>query len=112
MTASEVLVAFLTPPKWPELAREADLRATAVSTPLRLGESGFARGGGDEIAVYAWGNGPTILCVHGWGGRATNFAAFIGPMVAAGFRVVAFDAPGHGQSSGTLSSGPAIAASI
>jgi pimeloyl-ACP methyl ester carboxylesterase len=112
MTASEVLAAFLTPPKWPELAREADLRATAISTSLRLGESGFARGGGDEIAVYSWGDGPPILCVHGWGGRATNFAAFVRPMVAAGFRVVAFDAPGHGQSSGTLSSGPAFAASI
>jgi hypothetical protein len=33
-------------------------------------------------------------------------------MVAAGFRVVAFDAPAHGQSSGTLSSAPAIAEGI
>jgi pimeloyl-ACP methyl ester carboxylesterase len=112
MTAKEALVAFLTPPKWPEFAREAELRATSMSTAIRLGESGFARGGGDEIAVYVWGDGPSVLFVHGWGGRATNFASFIGPTLAAGFRVVAFDAPGHGQSSGTLSSGPAIAASI
>ncbi|MFZ0709702.1 MAG: alpha/beta hydrolase [Terrimicrobiaceae bacterium] len=112
MTANEALVAFLTPPKWPEFAREAELRSTAILTRVRIEEPGFARGGGEEIAVYAWGNGPSVLLVHGWGGRATNFAAFVGPMVAAGFRVVSFDAPAHGQSSGTLSSGPAIAASI
>jgi hypothetical protein len=112
MTANEALVAFLTPPKWPEFAREAELRATSISTRMRLGESGFARGGGDEIAVYVWGDGPSVLLVHGWGGRATNFAAFVSPMVAAGFRVVAFDAPAHGQSAGTLSSAPAIAEGI
>lgn len=112
MTAIEALVAFLTPPKWPELAREAEVRSASISTRLRLGEAGLARGGGEEIEVYAWGDGPPVLFVHGWGGRATNFAAFIAPVVAAGFRVVAFDAPAHGQSSGTLSSAPAIAAGI
>ena len=112
MTATEALVAFLTPPKWPEFAREAELRAASISTRMQLGESGLARGGGEEIEIYVWGEGPSVLLVHGWGGRATNFAAFVSPMVAAGFRVVAFDAPAHGQSSGTLSSAPAIAASI
>ena len=112
MTATEALVAFLTPPKWPELAREAEVRSASISTRLRLGEAGLARGGREEIEVYAWGDGPPVLFVHGWGGRATNFAAFISPVVAAGFRVVAFDAPAHGQSSGTLSSAPAIAAGI
>jgi hypothetical protein len=36
MTANEALVAFLTPPKWPEFAREAELRATSISTRMRL----------------------------------------------------------------------------
>jgi pimeloyl-ACP methyl ester carboxylesterase len=112
MTATEALVAFLTPPKWPEFAREAELRAASISTRMRLEGSGLARGGGEEIEVYVWGEGPSVLLVHGWGGRATNFAAFVSPMVSAGFRVVAFDAPAHGQSSGTLSSAPAIAAGI
>jgi pimeloyl-ACP methyl ester carboxylesterase len=79
---------------------------------MQLEEAGFARGGGDEIVAYSWGVGATILLVHGWGGRATNFAAFIKPMTTAGFRVVAFDAPAHGQSSGMLSSGPAFASAI
>lgn len=112
MTAKEVLEAFLTPPRLPELAREVDLRASSISTRIRLREAGFARGGGEEIEVYSWGTGRPVLLVHGWGGRATNFAAFVGPMRAAGLRVVAFDAPGHGQASGTLSSGPAFASAI
>ncbi|HET7238277.1 MAG TPA: alpha/beta fold hydrolase [Terrimicrobiaceae bacterium] len=112
MTAREILEAFLTPPKVPEFTREGELRAAAISMRLRLGEAGFARGGGDEVAVYKWGAGPPVLLVHGWGGRATNFAALIGPLIEAGLGVVGFDAPAHGQSSGTLSSGPAFAAAI
>jgi len=112
MTAREALEAFLTPPKFPELSRETELRANSISTRIRLRDAGFARGGGEEIEVYSWGEGRPVLLVHGWGGRATNFAAFIGPMTAAGLNVVAFDAPAHGQSSGTLSSGPAFASAI
>jgi pimeloyl-ACP methyl ester carboxylesterase len=112
MTAKEVLEAFLTPPRVREFTREAELRANSISTRMRLPEAGFARGGGEEIVVYAWGAGRSVLLVHGWGGRATKFAAFIGPMLAAAFRVVSFDAPAHGQSSGTLSSAPAFASAI
>ncbi len=112
MTAREVLEAFLTPPRLPELTREVEFRARAISTRMRLREAGLARGGGEEIEVYSWGTGRPVLLVHGWGGRATNFAAFIDPMTASGLRVVAFDAPAHGQSSGTLSSGPAFASAV
>jgi pimeloyl-ACP methyl ester carboxylesterase len=112
MTANDALVAFLTPSKGPELSREIALRAAARSSRIQLGVSGFARGGGDQIQAYSWGEGPSILLVHGWEGRATNFAAFIPALTVAGFRAVSFDAPGHGQSSGILSSAPAIAAGI
>jgi pimeloyl-ACP methyl ester carboxylesterase len=56
--------------------------------------------GGDMLAVYEWGHGPTVLMVHGWGSHATHMSRMIAPLVDAGFRVVAFDAPAHGQSSG------------
>jgi pimeloyl-ACP methyl ester carboxylesterase len=46
------------------------------------------------------------------GRKSDHFAAFIPALTAAGFRAVSFDAPGHGQSSGILSSAPAIAAGI
>ena len=53
-----------------------------------------------ELAVYSWGEGPVVLLVHGWSGRAVQLGAFAQPLVAAGFRAVAFDAPAHGSSSG------------
>ncbi|MFN8006410.1 MAG: alpha/beta fold hydrolase [Terriglobia bacterium] len=47
-----------------------------------------------------WGRGPAVLCAHGWSSRALRFRALIERLVKSGFRVVALDAPGHGQSSG------------
>jgi pimeloyl-ACP methyl ester carboxylesterase len=48
--------------------------------------------------------GPVVLLVHGWNGDGIQLGAFAEPLVAAGFQVVAFDAPGHGASSGGHSS--------
>jgi pimeloyl-ACP methyl ester carboxylesterase len=58
--------------------------------------------GGQEIQVAAWrwGEGPTVLLVHGWEGRGAQLGAFVEPLVEAGMSVVAFDAPGHGDSPG------------
>jgi pimeloyl-ACP methyl ester carboxylesterase len=39
-----------------------------------------------------------VYLVHGWGGSAAQLGAFVEPLVAAGLRVVAFDAPSHGAS--------------
>lgn len=53
------------------------------------------------LAVYVWGtSGPTVMLVHGWNGHAGQMGAFAAPLVQAGCRVVAFDAPGHGASPG------------
>jgi pimeloyl-ACP methyl ester carboxylesterase len=56
----------------------------------------------DEIpvAVYSWGSGPIVLFVHGWSGRGSQVAAFAEPLVAAGYQVMAIDAPGHGATPG------------
>ena len=53
-----------------------------------------------NVCVYQWGEGPIILLVHGWNGRATQLAASVDELVAAGYKVIGFDAPGHGQSDG------------
>jgi pimeloyl-ACP methyl ester carboxylesterase len=45
-----------------------------------------------------WGEGPPVYLVHGWGGHRGQFAGFVGPLVARGMRVVAFDMPSHGES--------------
>jgi pimeloyl-ACP methyl ester carboxylesterase len=59
---------------------------------------------GQPIAGYAWGDGPPVLLIHGWGGHAGQWAAFAEPLVLAGFRAVALDMPGHGASAGWRSS--------
>ena len=52
------------------------------------------------VAVYTLGEGPVVLFVHGWSGRGSQVAAFARPLVAAGYRVMAVDAPGHGDTPG------------
>jgi pimeloyl-ACP methyl ester carboxylesterase len=58
-----------------------------------------------SIQCYAWGKSEKIvLLVHGWGGRATQFRRFVKPLMAAGYKVIGFDGPAHGNSSGRKTS--------
>ncbi len=51
-----------------------------------------------------WGEGPhTVLLVHGWTGRGLQLGAFAASLAAAGYRVVAYDAPAHGAAPGHTS---------
>jgi len=52
---------------------------------------------GGKAVVETWGDGPVVYLVHGWGGWRGQLGAFVAPLVARGRRVVAFDAPGHGE---------------
>nr|WP_115702548.1 alpha/beta fold hydrolase [Cupriavidus taiwanensis] len=52
-----------------------------------------------RVRVYRWGSaGPVVLLAHGWGGHAGQWHAVIDGLLAAGMRVVAFDALSHGAS--------------
>jgi pimeloyl-ACP methyl ester carboxylesterase len=53
---------------------------------------------GSVVRGHVWGSGPVAYLVHGWGGRGSQLAAYVDPLVAAGYRVVMFDAPAHGES--------------
>jgi pimeloyl-ACP methyl ester carboxylesterase len=64
---------------------------------------------GQRIAAWTWGDGPPVYLVHGWGSRGARLAAFVPPLVGAGYQVVTYDAPGHGASDGRLSSMPQFA---
>lgn len=66
------------------------------------------------LAAWAWGRegAPTVALLHGWEGRASQLGSFAAPLVEAGFRVVAPDAPGHGESPGRSSSLVAIARAL
>ncbi|HET9906309.1 MAG TPA: alpha/beta hydrolase [Anaerolineales bacterium] len=58
---------------------------------------------GGELAVTSWGDsGPTALLMHGWGGSRAQMTGFVDPLLSAGYRVVAYDQPAHGDSDGKM----------
>jgi pimeloyl-ACP methyl ester carboxylesterase len=73
----------------------------AARAALARGERLQLLVGGRRVAAWSFGRGPVALLMHGWGGYAGQLEPFIGPLTAAGWRVVAFDAPGHGGSAGS-----------
>jgi pimeloyl-ACP methyl ester carboxylesterase len=80
-----------------ELLVLATSRPIAVEVTLRSPRWAGRR---CRLAAWRWGHGPTVLLVHGWEGRGSQLGAFVEPLVRAGLSVVAFDAPGHGDSPG------------
>lgn len=53
---------------------------------------------GRALNGWVWGwSGPAVLLIHGWAGRGAQLGAFAAPLVAAGYRVIAVDLPGHGD---------------
>ena len=89
---------FTTPRRLPRKAWEAPALADARRRTVAA-ETG-------PIAVYEWGPAaaPAVLLVHGWEHRASFWRAWVGPLRAAGYRVVALDGPAHGASAGRRTS--------
>ncbi|MFZ9220209.1 MAG: alpha/beta hydrolase [Sediminibacterium sp.] len=59
---------------------------------------------GIEIKGFEWQptqpNGKTVLIAHGYASFFFKFEQYIQPLLKEGFRVIGFDAPGHGRSQG------------
>ena len=83
---------FFKPMRFPWPKREIPAKQSAVKFRLNAGQV--------QIQCYSWGHGPVVLCVHGWSGRGTQFFKFVQPFVDKGYKVVTFDGPAHGDSSG------------
>jgi pimeloyl-ACP methyl ester carboxylesterase len=103
---------FLTPRRHRRPRRESNLlwlgdRRDLPTRSLPAGSSNYA-----PLPTWSWGSGPTVILVHGWEGRGAQLGALVPPLVEAGFRVITFDAPGHGSSAGRQSSLPAFADAI
>ncbi|MDF1793520.1 MAG: alpha/beta fold hydrolase [Thalassobaculaceae bacterium] len=102
----------------PPDARPGDTALGDQATRGTLTISGVQDDMVDEIRTYRWNpaapapGAPCAVLVHGWGSRATHFAAVIRALTAAGVRCAAFDAPGHGESGGTTASLPRIATGL
>lgn len=83
------------------LARDLWFTAPPRHEPLALPEGGEpfeVVSQGMTVRGHAWGEGPAVYLVHGWGGRGSQLAAYVAPLVTSGHRVVLFDAPAHGDS--------------
>jgi pimeloyl-ACP methyl ester carboxylesterase len=80
---------FTMPPRY------AGRRAHPVDAPRETVVAGK-----HSLAVWQTGppSTPAVLLVHGWGGRGVQMGSFVAPLGAAGYRVVWFDQPGHGES--------------
>jgi pimeloyl-ACP methyl ester carboxylesterase len=87
----------------------ARLNARLFSRPRRFTpkewEAAFERLGtrrrlASGVSVLTAGEGPVAALMHGWEGRATQFAAFAPALLERGYRVVAIDGPAHGHSRG------------
>jgi pimeloyl-ACP methyl ester carboxylesterase len=79
---------------------------------LATGRRFTVRSEGQELAAWEWGEGPTVVLVHGWGSRAGRFSALAGALAGAGFRAVAYDGPAHGRSTGRFASLPEFARAL
>ncbi|KAA0943946.1 alpha/beta hydrolase [Pseudomonas sp. ANT_H14] len=87
--ASRMRLVFMTPRGLPPRDWELPLLAQSERITLRFG-----------LSALRWGQGPTVLMMHGWEGRPTQFASLISVLVDAGYSVVALDGPAHGRSPG------------
>ncbi|MDG3007219.1 alpha/beta fold hydrolase [Paludisphaera mucosa] len=80
---------FLTPRPTPRAPRDDELLGRGAPLDLECG-----------LAATSWGEGPIVLLAHGWESRRSHWGAFLAPLADAGLRVVAVDAPAHGDSPG------------
>lgn len=61
-------------------------------------DSKFVTLGGVKVHYLRAGEGPTVLLVHGLGTSVVTWRQNVDPLVSAGYRVLALDLPGHGDS--------------
>ena len=76
----------------------------AKQIDLSIIGNGIKETGKIHIHGFEWkpiiANGQTVLIVHGYASFAYKFEQYIQPLLKLGYRVLAFDAPGHGLSEG------------
>ena len=104
-SALQVFEQFLTPRRRSPSGKEQKLieRANIFSISTKT----------VDLTAYSWGKGKTILLVHGWGGRGTQFGwSLVKPLIESGYRVLAFDAPAHGKTPGKQTNAFEIADAI
>lgn len=91
--AKETFEIFSTVRKGRVLPQQQAYLEAAKDRILEVGEH--------QLQAYRWpGNRETVLLVHGWESNSFRWRNLIVKLREANYDVVAFDAPGHGHSSG------------
>lgn len=91
----KVYQAFFSPPQYE--VKSADRETIEHGNSYRIP---YQTGG---LVVTTWGDhGPAVLLMHGWGGARAQMTGFVNPLLSAGYRVVAYDQPAHGESDGKM----------
>jgi pimeloyl-ACP methyl ester carboxylesterase len=88
-----ILMRWRKPPRFAMPEREKIAIRSAVANDTQLDDS--------KIRTWSWGHGPTVLFIHGWGGRGTQVCSHVEALNQAGFKVVGLDLPAHGESTGS-----------
>jgi predicted alpha/beta hydrolase family esterase len=92
---SELAYRIFATPRW----RAKHLREDAIIQSAKKWDFLFRD---FRVKMYEWGNpdDKIVLLAHGWESRGTALRMYVKPLLAQGFRVVAFDSLGHGESEG------------
>ncbi len=103
LAALLALEMFLRPPRRRMDAEDKPVVARAKRRELSLGRGRVHALEWTPEAAASRSPRPAVLLLHGWGSHTARFGSFAQPMLAAGWRVIAIDAPAHGESSGRRS---------
>lgn len=88
------VIEYLSPNSVRKIVRRPKLEQNSVahSVPFKDG----------HLAVQTWGDGETILLIHGWAANQTDMFSFVPEIVQRGYCAATFDLPAHGESSGEI----------
>lgn len=93
--AAKLAWSFFTKPRMRAThSRTDDLLDSAIRVIVNDGEH--------DLMTYSWGDqdAPIVMLCHGWQSRGTALRMFVPQLLENGYRVVAMDAPAHGESTG------------
>lgn len=93
--AEKAYLLFCTPRKGRVLPMQSEFLEVAKKEVVTVGDM--------NVQTYYWqGEKETVLLLHGWESNSFRWRNLIGHLKGEGYGVLAFDAPAHGHSSGSL----------
>lgn len=106
--AAEAVRRFTTPPAFTRRITDSLKRLEMPKFMPEGGEHHDVMGSEGRVAFWSWGHAdwPLVACLHGWGGRGTQWGPVAHALLKAQHRVVVLDAPAHGASDGDRASLP------